>query len=147
LCEYFCCALLREERLQMLKKNDIELWKRVQFWVSDLLDFEDAQERLIIPTEFGVTPFMPPFYFSTMEATYLGRMLMPDTTELGATLSTMLETKAADGATVVSASNDMAPILFVGFEMKWGFQKTDAFKKEQKNWIKQREKELKLINM
>lgn len=131
----------REQQLQFLMEEK-ELWLRIRIWVSDfLVGFSDAQERLTIPPEEdGITPFMSPFYFSKEEAENLGKLLMPDMSDLQTTISTMLEGKARDGALEVCASHDIAPVLLVAFGIKNGFHKNEQFKKGKKKWIKQREK-------
>jgi hypothetical protein len=58
--DYLQCSIERETQLEGLKE-DQNLWKRVQFWVADLLDFSSAEERLTMPTstEEGICPSCP----------------------------------------------------------------------------------------
>ena len=137
--EYLKCSIKRENQLLGLM-NEKELWLRVRIWVSDFLDFEAAQERLTLPHEDGLTPFMSPFYFSKEEAEKLGKFPMPNTADLHTNISIMLEGKADGGATEVCASHDIVPLLLTGFELNKGFHKCEQFKKEKKKWVKQQEK-------
>ena len=139
--QFLKCSIIREKQLRALV-NEKHLWLRVRVWVSDFLDFGAAQERLTLPPEDGLTPFMSPFYFSKAEAESLGGVLMPNATSLSTTISIMLEGKANDGALEVCASHDIAPVLYVAFGIKSGFHKKDQFIKEKKKWIKQQEKEM-----
>jgi hypothetical protein len=86
---YLECSIKRMDQLKGMKKDD-DLWLRVLVWISDFLDFSNAQERLVLPPVEGTTPFMSPFYFSKEEAEFLGDLLMPNTTNLSDTMSGML---------------------------------------------------------
>jgi hypothetical protein len=135
------CSIERESLLQEMQ-NDKEFWQRVLFWVSDFLDFRASQERLTLPPEDGITPFMSPYYFSKEEAQGLGGLYMPNSANLHVTLMLMLEEKAAEGALEICASHDIAPVLFIGFGIKKGDLKNEKFKSDKKKWIKKREKEM-----
>jgi hypothetical protein len=124
------CSIMRKYQLRGMKK-DKELWQRVHFWVSDFLDFKASYERLTLPLEDDITPFMSPYYFSKEEAEILGSLLMPNTADLHDTMSIMLEAKAGGGALEVCASHDIAPVLLIGFEIKKGFHKDKNFNKGQ----------------
>jgi hypothetical protein len=134
-------SIARENQLQGMQ-NDKEFWQRVLFWVSDFLDFRASQERLTLPPEDGITPFMPPYYFSKEEAQGLGGLYMPNSANLHVTLLLMLEEKAGEGALEVCASHDIAPVLLIGFGIKKGDLKNEKFKSDKKKWIKKREKEM-----
>ena len=138
---YFCCAILREDQLDEMKREK-DFWKRTMFWISDFLSFEESQHRLTMPPADGVSQWMSPFYFSAEEAQYAGSLMMPNTTTLQDTLKNMMEGKARAGAMEVCASHDLAPIFTTAFATPRAFHKDPSFKKEKKIWIKKREKEM-----
>jgi hypothetical protein len=64
--------ILREEQLKRLKVKLTDLWKAIQVWASDLLQFHDKnalmQARLTIPVADNVPLFVSPAYFSPVDA-------------------------------------------------------------------------------
>jgi len=138
---FFFCAILREDQLNEMKREK-DFWKRIMFWISDFLCFDESQHRLTLPPVYGESQWMSPFYFSAEEAQYVGKLMMPNTTTLQDTLKTMMEGKARVGAVEVCASHDLAPIFTTAFAMPHAFHKDPSFKKEKKSWIKKREKEM-----
>lgn len=140
--DYLECLILREEELQELMKSQRELYQRVLYWVSDMLDYKNSQGRLDMPTCDGVTPFMTPFYFSKEEAQSLGCLRMPNTSTLHTTIEIMLEEKTSGGALEICTSHDLAPVLALAFKIKKGFHSNKNFNKDKKGWIKKREKEM-----
>jgi hypothetical protein len=141
---FFSCAILREDQLEEMKQEK-DFWKRIKFWISDFLSFEESQHRLTLPPADGESHWMSPFYFSAEEAEYVGSIMMPNTITLKETLDSMMEGKASAGAVEVCASHDLAPVFITAFGMQHSFHKDAAFKKEKKAWIKKREKQMKKI--
>lgn len=79
----------------------------VKVFVSDLLDYDNAAQRLSIPVQDGVTPFMNAFYFSEDEAQYLGQITINNSKKtLTETLQEKIHEKAAKGATELCTSHD-----------------------------------------
>lgn len=141
--EHLKCAILRENQLQTVKEDGNDLWKRVQFWVSDLLNFQSAEDRLGLLPAAGVCPFMSPYYFTPKEAKTLGDLLMPNTTDVFTTMTNMMEEKESGGAVAVCASHDIAPVLIDAFMIKKNFQKQESFKRDKQAWIKKQDKVMK----
>ena len=108
-----------------------------------MLDFESAEDRLLMVPCEGVCPFMSPFYFTKKEAMALGKLLMPDTKDLLTTIQHLQDQKVSEGSFEVCTSHDIAPVLMIAFTTKKGFNKQDAFKKEKKKWVKTQQKRLK----
>jgi hypothetical protein len=138
--EVTAVALEREELLLTLK-DDTELWKRVEYCMSDFLCFQHSEERLTMDTG-DAPPLMSPFYFSSDEAGYLGNIPTPSSIQFEDALSLLLEEKGKEGTTTIYASHDISPVLHDGFEVKKGYHKGDKIKKNRKKLIKNREKEL-----
>lgn len=143
--EFFSCAILREDQLDEMKREK-DFWKRIMFWISDFLSFEESQHRLTLPPADGESQWMSPFYFSAEEAQYVGSLMMPNTITLQDTLKNMMEGKASAGAVEVCASHDLAPVFMTAFATPRAFHKDTSFKKEKKDWIKKREKEMKKLS-
>ena len=140
--DYLLSSTLREASLEDMKADNA-LWEKILFWASDLLDFASAQERLTIPWEDGVTPFMTPYYFSKDEADTVGKLMMPNTISLQQIMQTMLEEKASAGSLEVCTSHDIFPLLAIAFQLPKGFHKQGNFMNRKKAWLKKREKEMK----
>ena len=126
-------SMARDAQLSELRHECKDIFDRVLYWISDLLDFQNASDRLSIPIGDDNAPhFMNAFYYDEDEAKYLRQFELPNLQTLTVFLRETLEQKAIDGCTELCTSHDLSPILQSAFKVKWGFNKEQKFKKQGK---------------
>lgn len=85
--------VLREQQLKELKEKLPDLYAKVRYWIADMFNFEEAKDRLQTPMDAHDVPnFMSPYYFSEMEARYLGNFSLPGSMTLKSYLKRLAET-------------------------------------------------------
>jgi len=120
----------RESKLRRIKEEIPDLWSRITYWIADCGD-SDALERLEIPWEDGVPPYMSPFYFNKKEAIYLGALSLLSSHSLGDALR-------AKSATQMCAAHELAPFLEQAFGLKRGFHRDQHFRQKKQAWVSKR---------
>jgi len=121
-------------KLREIQQGNPQLWARITYWVADFGDM-DALERLEMPCEENVPPYMSPFYFSKEEATKLGQLVGPSSASLGDALR-------AKSSIATCAAHDLKPLLEIAFRLEQGFHKVKGFHERKLAWIKKRQQQL-----
>jgi hypothetical protein len=142
-------ALARQQQLERLKTDLPDLYAMITCWINDMLCFssnQQARERLQVPTRVddNVPPFFNEVYFTSDEAKYLAKQMLPSGDSLGTAFQSLLDDRASAGSTEVCTSHDLAPFLREAFDIPSHFYKSEGFKKNyktfEKEWRKRQKK-------
>ena len=115
----------------------VSLGLRVQFFVHDLLNFE---EKHLTSGKIEHGHCLSDFYFTADEATKVLNHPMPCADDTHPTVRSALEnaTKAAADAKRydICTAHTIAPILMKAFVLVKGFNKTPAFIRSYRQWLR-----------
>lgn len=132
-------SLQRKHQLQCLEQ-DHDLWRRVHYWISDLLSSKRAaKERLRYGQEGGTSfddrqALLSSFFFCKVERRNLGRILMPN----GVSLCNLLKRSVAED----DDTSHFGLHVCQGLNIETRFRFDEAFNHRKKQWIKLREEAL-----
>ena len=127
--------VLREQQLKELKEKLPDLYAKVRYWIADMFHFEEGEDRLQTPMEAHDVPnFMSPYYFTEMEARYLGNFSVPGSMTLKSYLKGLVETEDN-----ICTSHNLAPKLMRVFQIRKKFHEDKSFQIEFEEWRRAQE--------
>jgi hypothetical protein len=135
----------RQRELRHLQKTFPHLWKKIQFWLADMMNFssdKDARVRLeFLPKlDEGIPLYFNEFYFSVNEARYLlDRSIVPFSGEtLGEAYQKLLAARSNQFGATICTSSELCPFFRKIFDLPENFREPAHFKKDYKtfktNW-------------
>jgi hypothetical protein len=135
-------ALQRRQQLATLE-GDGNLWNRVQFWLSDMLSFqENPVQRLTYSDEKRIVddnpPFLTLFYFEAAEARNLGNFIMSNGTMIQDNLHNLAQRLSLER----DSPHTIGVILCSAFNIEARFQLDRLFQRRKARWLKERRQEL-----
>jgi hypothetical protein len=135
----------RQRELRHSQKTFPHLWKKIQFWLADMMNFssdKDARVRLeFLPKlDEGIPLYFNEFYFSLNEARYLlDRSIVPFSGEtVGEAYQKLLATRSNQFGATICTSSELCPFFRKIFDLPKNFRESADFKNDYKtfktNW-------------